>query len=493
MDTALLDDLLEDATPLGVNPPDADPLGWPGYDEERAEARQRTGVPEAVVAVRGRVRGADTEAVVVAWEFGFLGGSMGTAVGSTIAAAYDHARAARLPVVLLCATGGARMQEGMASLAQMPRTVLAADDHARAGLLQVAVLRHPTTGGVFASHVNVADVLWALPGATIGFAGPRVAAALSGGELPRGSHTAEGAAAAGLVDAVVPGEELTRRLAALLAWTAPDRPQPWPAVPDGARRPPADPWTEVLRARAPDRPRAPAWLAALETCAELRGDRAGADDPTVRVVLARLAGRRVVVVATDRTVAEGRVTPAGYRKVWRGVELADRLGVPVVTLVDTPGADASAASEAGGIAWHISRTFRVLLGCRTPVVSLVTGEGGSGGALALAVGDRLLIGEHATFSVIAPEGAAAILHRDPGRAAEVAARLRPDAATLAELGLADEVVPEPAGAEVAAGWAAVVRHLDALAATPPEERLRERRRRWRQAGTVTQPRGGRRA
>lgn len=196
-------------------------------------------------------------------------------------------------------------------------------------------------------------------------------------------------------------------------------------------------------------------------------------------MLARLAGRPVVVVGMDP--GAGRLLPGGYRKAWRGLELAEHLGVPVVTLVDTPGADASAAAEAGGIAHHIARTFQRLLVVDTPVVALVVGEGGSGGALALAVGDRLLIQEHAMFSVIAPEGAAAILHRDAGRAAEVAALLDPTATRLHDLGIADEVVPEPAGAQVAAAWAAVARHLDDLG---PRGDVDARLERWRAAGTV---------
>ena len=478
--------LLPDATDVAVPAGRPDPLGWPEHDRLRDDAAARAGTDESVVVVRGRLRGVDgaadgPEAVVVAWEFAFLGGSMGSVAGARIAAAYDVARDAGLPVVLLPSTGGARMQEGMRSLVQMAATTAAATAHADAGLLQVTVLRDPTTGGVFASHANLADVVWAEPGATIGFAGPRVAEAMTGGALPPGSHTARGAKAAGLVDDVVPRDTLPVRLAGLLRWPGTAAPRPL-AVPDGDRRPAGDPWTQVERARAADRVRTPELLAAVDVVEELRGDRAGDDDPSVRVVLAHLAGRPAVVVAMDP--GAGRLVPSGYRKAWRGLDLAARLAVPVVTLVDTPGADASAASEAGGIAHHIARTFQHLLTVPTPVVALVVGEGGSGGALALAVGDRLLIQEHAMFSVIAPEGAAAILHRDSARAAEVAGLLDPTATRLLDLGIADEVVPEPAGGEVAAAWAAVARHIDDLGATgDPAARLE----RWRRAGTVDAP------
>ena len=459
--------------------PTPDPLGWDGYDDALEQARERSSESEAVVVVRGQVGGDGSQAVFVAWEFDFLGGSIGTVAGESIARAYEAAADAGLPIVLLPSTGGARMQEGMASLVQMATTSVAAARHAEDGLLQVAVLRDPTTGGVFASHANQAHVVLAEPGATIGFAGPRVAEAMTGGALPEGSHTAEGALAAGLVDAVVARGDLRATLDQLLGWaTTSATPEPVEA-PVADRLGPADAWTEVQRARDPRRPRAAAFLGELEVAFELRGDRAGTDDPAVRVVLADLAGRRIVLVALDRAGNDGSVTAAGYRKAWRGFGLASQLGVPLVTLVDTPGADASGPAEAGGIAHHMSWTFRRLLDVGTPTVALVIGEGGSGGALALAVCDRLLIQEHAIFSVIAPEGAAAILHRDRSRAPEVAAQLQPTAQKLAQLGIADEVVPEPVGAEVPAAWAAVARHLDELAQHTRHHRLEARRERWR--------------
>ncbi len=477
----LLDVLVEDPVDLSAPVVSGDPMEWPGYQEHLARVRAETGVDEAVLTVRGRVAGSRVEAVFVVWEFGFLGGSMGVAVGERVACAYETAAEARLPIVLLPATGGARMQEGMASLVQMAKTVVAAQAHAERRLLQIAVLRHPTTGGVFASHVNLADVLLAESGATVGFVGPRVAEAMTGGPLPPASHSAEGARSAGLVDDVVSRQDLPQRLASLLSWPGRAVPREL-AQPSGPRIPPGDAWTEVERARAKDRLDARSYLEAIEVTYELHGDRAGEDDPAVRVVLGRLAGRPVVVVALDRSAEGARVTPAGYRLAWRGLRLADRLGVAVVTLVDTAGADAGAASEAGGIAYHIARTFVEVLTVRSPVVTLVIGESASGGALALAVGDRLLIQEHAVFSVLAIEGAAALLERDVSKAPQLAGLLHPTSDSLRKLGVADEVVPEPQGVEVTAALAAICRHLDDLAAKPEDERLAARRRRWRIAG-----------
>ncbi|MFN2557526.1 MAG: carboxyl transferase domain-containing protein [Nitriliruptorales bacterium] len=477
----LLDLLVDGPIDLSGPPLSSDPLDWPGYRERLARARAETGVDEAVLTVRGRVRGSRVEAVFVVWEFDFLGGSMGVAVGERVARAYEAAAEARLPIVLLPATGGARMQEGMASLAQMAKTVVAAQAHADSRLLQVAVLRHPTTGGVFASHINLADVLLAEPGATIGFVGPRVAEATTGGPLPDGSHRAEGARSAGLVDAIVSRQDLPHRLACLLAWPGRDAPLELPE-PSGTRIPPGDAWAEVERARASDRPGAGAFLEAIDVSGELHGDRAGEDDPAVRVVLGELAGRPLVIVALDRSVEGGGITPAGYRLAWRGLRLADRLDVAVVTLIDSPGADPGAASEAGGIAHHIARTFAELLTVRSPVVSLVIGESASGGALALSVGDRLLIQEHAVFSILASEGAAALLERDVSKAPELAELLKPTAHSLHALGIADEVVAEPHGLEVRAAQAAICRHLDELASQPEDRRLAVRRRRWRASG-----------
>lgn len=477
---ALLAWLVQDATPLDVADEwrDPDPLGWPDYDDLRSRARDRSGADESVTVVRGAIGGHET--VVVAWDFGFLGGSMGTVAGQRIAGAYDAAEAAGLPIVLLPSTGGARMQEGMASLVQMAATTAAAARHRH---LQVAVLRDPTTGGVFASHANLADVVLAEPGATIGFAGPRVAEALTDGPLPSGSHTARGAHAAGLVDGVVARPQLPDALAALLGFGSAtgDAPAASPATPRPRDERP-DAWAEVQRARAAERPRAPEVLAAdgVTVHGRLRGDRGGSADPAVDVALATWAGRHVVVVAMDpRGDAIG---PAGYRTAWRGLTTAARLGMPVVTLVDTPGAAADASAEAGGIAHHIAATFRRLLEVPVPTVAAVVGEGGSGGALALAVTDRLLIQEHAIFTVIAPEGAAAILHRDRDRAPEVTALLDPTAARLLDLGIADAVIAEPDDADAAVREVvtAVTAALEDLPSRADAAHLARRLDRWRQ-------------
>lgn len=404
-----------------------DPLGFPGYADRRAAL-----VEGGEAVATGRTE----HYAYVDLRFDVMGGTMGAAVGEKVVRAYDRARDLGLPVVVWTRTGGARMQEGMVALVQLARTASAARRHAAAGLLSLGVYGSPTTGGVYASFGSLVDVRAAVEGAVIGFAGPRVAEAALGEPLPAGSHTAEAAHAAGHVDELLrPGREAEWVEVALGLRDRPLPTRPLPAWEDpgvgGA-------WGEVLRARATGRPTGIDRAARLcDSWLELRGN-----DPTVRAGLATVAGRRCVVVATDRYHRDGRPTPAGFRLAQRAVELAGRLGLPVVTLVDTPGADPSPASEVDGLAGEIARTFAAFADCPSPIVSVCVGEGGSGGALALAYADRLLITEHAVFSVIAPEGAAAILERDASRAPEVAERLALTSGDVHALGIVDEVVPE---------------------------------------------------
>lgn len=400
-----------------------DPLEFPGYAERRRRDESvRTGCTELYAFVEGR--------------FDVFGGTMGAAAGERVVRAYDRATALRLPMVVVTRTGGARVQEGMVALVQLARTADAARRHADAGLLSIAVHGSPTTGGVFVSYASSCDLRVAHPGATIGFAGPRVAESTLGHALPPGSHTAESLYDHALLDDLVdPGEEAAWIETALGRRDAPLSPRPLPPV---AEIPGGGAWVEVLRARAFGRPSGIDHAAQLVTSwTELRGA-----DPVVRAGLATIEGARCVVLAMDRYAGTGRPGPDAYRLAQRGIALAGRLGVPVVTLVDTPGADPSPDAEAGGIGREISATFGAMAAAPVPIVSVCVGEGGSGGALALAYADRLLIEEHAIFSVIAPEGAAAILERDARKAPEVAPLLRLTSSDLLELGIVDAIVDE---------------------------------------------------
>ena len=415
----------------------SDPLGFPGYPGALDE-RKLSPTDESVKAGPGLVSGLDVE--FAQFDFAFFGGSMGEVAGERLARAMERAAERRVPFLLRTATGGARMQEGMRSLIQMPKVVVARLGLAAARVPFIAILGNPTTGGVFASLASLADVTIAEAEATIGFAGPRVAERFMGYRLPHGSHTAESAFMSGLVDEVVDPEELRDFVTSILMTFLPDKPRDVAPMGDADQQR-IDEWDAVQRARDDDRPLAHELILEIaESLVVLHGDRVGGVDPAVDIALARIAGRKVVVLALDRQRSPG---PAAFREARRAIEIAVRLGLPIVSIVDTPGADPSADSESSGIAGEIARTFRDLLSAPVPTLSVVTGEGGSGGALAFCATDVLLAYENSVFSVIGPELAAEILWRDSERGPEAARLLKVGAVDLLELGIADALVPEP--------------------------------------------------
>ncbi len=480
------------------------------YADRHAEAVARTGRRSGVLAVRGTIDGHPV--VLAVMDFAFLGGSLGAAEGETITAAAEAALAERRPLIVVTASGGARMQEGALSLMQMAKTSNAFAALDEAGLLTVTVVTDPTYGGVAASFATLSDVVLAEPGARMGFAGPRVIQQTIRQELPEAFQTAEFLLAHGLVDRVVRRGELRQTLARLVAMSRDN---------DGA--PPAEPddhvtayWTEpgllpgevverapqetVGLARMPHRPTALDHAAHwLDGFIELHGDRAGADCPAVVGGLGWLAGRPIVLVGHQKghTTTElvrrrfGMPSPAGFRKAGRLFRLAAKLGLPVVTLIDTPGAHPGLEAEEQGQAIAVAESLRLMGRLPVPVVAVVTGEGGSGGALALGVADRVLMCANALYSVISPEGCAAILWKRPDAAGAAARALRISAADLLRLGVVDGVVPEPEGGahtDPAAAAELVHRAVAAavaeLADRKPEELLRHRFQRFREFGVA---------
>ena len=487
-----------------------DPLAFTdqrAYRDRLLEARRRTGLREAVLIGEARIDGQPV--MLVVFEFEFMGGTMGSVAGEKIADAFEYATKHRLPLVSVTQSGGARMQEGMLSLMQMAKTAAAEARHDRAGLPYISILGHPTFGGVAASFAALGDILVAEPGALVGFVGPRVIEQTIGERLPEDSHRAETLFASGLVDLLVERPRLRETVAYLIAHLArpsPARLSPGPAPPRQRRprgrssRSATTAWEQVQLARHPQRPTTLDYVERLFTrFVELHGDREEGDDPAIVGGVGELAGQTVVVIGQERgrTPEErshrhgGMAYPQGYRKALRLMHLAAKFALPLVTFVDTPGAYPGYEAERHGIWQALARNLQAMAVLPTPVIAVVIGEGGSGGALALGVADRVLMLEHAIYSVIAPEGAAAILYRDAARAPDVAAALKLTANDLLRLDVIDQIVPEPPGGAHAdpAVMAATLRYhlvstLAALRKVSPRKLLRLRQRRYRQIGRV---------
>ncbi len=478
---------------------DADPLTFTDlrpYPDRLRDAAHRSGESEAVLVGEARIGG--TPLVLAVMDFGFLGGSMGVEVGRRVSEAAALALEQGRPLVVVCASGGARMQEGVFSLFQMARASEAFGRLREAGLLSVCVLTDPTYGGVSASFATLASVLIGERGAHVGFAGPRVVQETIRAELPHDFQTSEFLLAHGLVDRVESRADLRPVLIRLLTLHGRDRTgvpaedEPASAWAEEPAPQPADsdPWEVVQRARVVDRPTTLDYLhTAFDDFVELHGDRAFGDDPAVVGGVASIGGRPVVVIGHEKghSVRErvahnfGMPHPEGYRKALRLLGHAEAHRLPVVTLVDTPGAHPGPEAEERGQSHAIAEIIMRSSRLRVPVVAVVTGEGGSGGALALCTSDRLLVLENAYLSVISPEGCAAILWRTATAAPAAARAMQLGATHLYRSGIATSVVPEPPGGAhtdpLAAAEllrAALLRELDELSRADVTTLLAER-------------------
>ena len=435
------------------------------YRAELRAAEQKSGVDESVLTGRGLVRGRPVAFVVN--EFRFLAGSIGQAAAERIIAAVRRATAEGLPLLATTASGGTRMQEGTPAFVRMVDISRALMEHRAAGLPYLVYLRHPTTGGVFASWGSLAHVTVAEPGALIGFLGPKVYEGLNGVPFPDGVQTAENLAAHGIVDAVVPAEALPGLVDNALA-TLVDPPTGSRLV---AREPvgtddEGSAWEHISRSRAPGRAGIRELLRYGGTrTVRLRGTAEGERDSAVIVALTRLDGQPCVVVGQDRS-RQSPATPMGpaaLRQARRGMSFAEELGLPLVTVIDTPGAELSPHAEEGAIAGEIARCIATMTTLTVPTLSVLLGQGCGGGALALLPARTVVATEHAWLSPLPPEGASMIVHGDTGHAAEMAEQHRVRASDLAAAGIVHEVVPElpddDAASLATAVAASVARHL----------------------------------
>lgn len=431
------------------------PLEFKGYEEKVKSLKEKTGLSEAVVTGKASIEG--NPAVIAVCDGRFLMASMGQVVGEKITRAVERATKEQLPVIIFACSGGARMQEGIVSLMQMAKTATALKQHSDAGLLYVSVLTDPTTGGVTASFAMLGDVILAEPKALIGFAGPRVIEQTIGEKLPKGFQRSEFLLEHGFIDRIVERKEMRTVLGNILQMhhTAqnPVIQKPVQTVEKERQSVQAkDAWERVTISRKNDRPVGQDYIRILfSDFLEFHGDRCYGDDPAIIGGIARFAGIPVTVIAqakgksTKENVAHhfGMPSPEGYRKALRLMKQAEKFKRPILLFVDTPGAFCGIEAEERGQGEAIARNLFEMSSMKVPILSVVIGEGGSGGALALAVADEVWMLENAIYSVLSPEGFASILWKDSKRASEAAEVMKLTAADLKKLGVIEAVIAEP--------------------------------------------------
>lgn len=423
-----------------------DTSGHPeSYRAELRTAAEKAGTDESVLTGRGTVRGRPVAFVVN--EFRFLAGSIGVAAAERIAAAVRRATAEGLPVLASTASGGTRMQEGSPAFVHMVEISRALMAHRAAGLPYLVHLRHPTTGGVYASWGSLGHVTVAEPGALVGFLGPKVYEALNGEAFPDGVQTAENLANKGVIDAVVPAEALPElvdlALGVLVDPATPSSLVRRTPLPFGTAPGPA--WDSIEATRAEDRAGVRDLLKyAGAGTLRLRGTDEGERDDTTLIALTRLDGQPCVLVGQDRTrqTAATPMGPGALREARRGMRLAEELRLPLVTVVDTPGAELSPRAEEGAIAGEIARCIATLVTMTVPTVAVILGQGCGGGALAMLPARTKIATEHGWLSPLPPEGASVIMHGTPDRAPEMAQSQQVRALDLLRNGDVDVVVPE---------------------------------------------------
>ncbi|MGE2816508.1 carboxyl transferase domain-containing protein [Mycobacterium heidelbergense] len=466
---------------------DREPLAVPvtdSYARELAGARSATGRDESVVTGEGRVHG--RRVAVVVCEFGFLAGSIGVAAAERITSAVERATAERLPLLASPSSGGTRMQEGTVAFLQMVKIAAAVRLHKQAGLPYLVYLRHPTTGGVFASWGSLGHVTVAEPGAMIGFLGPRVYQLLYGEPFPAGIQTAENLQRHGVIDGVVPLDRLQRMVDRALTVIA-DAPEPPVPPPPAGPIPDVPAWDSVVASRRPDRPGVGQLLRHGTTDRVLLSSTGQGEAATTLLALARFSGQPAVVLGQQR-VTGGLVGPASLREARRGMALAAELRLPLVLVIDTAGPALSADAEQGGLAGQIAQCLAELVTLDTPTVSVLLGQGSGGPALAMVPADRVLAALHGWLAPLPPEGASAIVFRDTAHAAELAAAQGIRSADLVRSGIVDVIVPEyPDAADEPVEFSqrlsrAIAAELHALRGMADAERLAARLQRYRRIG-----------
>lgn len=433
-----------------------DPLKFKGYKDKLEKLKEQTDLVEAIVIGKAKICGMDT--VIGVMDGRFMMSSMGMVVGEKITRAVERANVEKLPVIIFTCSGGARMQEGIVSLMQMAKTQAALKKHSENGLLYVSVLTDPTTGGVTASFAMQGDIILAEPKALIGFAGPRVIEQTIGQKLPSGFQSAEFLLEHGFIDAIVERKNMRTELGKILKMHSLENVNieneyEYKSVKKIDKKDKIfDVWDRVMSSRKNNRPVGSDYINALFTdFMEFHGDRCFKDDPAVVGGIASFMGKTVTVIALQKGKDTfdnikrnfGMSSPEGYRKSLRLMKQAEKFNRPVICFVDTPGAFCGIEAEERGQGQAIANNIFELSGLKVPTVSIIIGEGGSGGALALAVTNEVWMLENSIYSILSPEGFASILWKDSKKAKEASKVMKLTAADLHEMGIVEKVFDEP--------------------------------------------------
>ena len=436
------------------------PLKDESYDAKLEAAREKNGISEAVVIGKGKIGGEET--VIGVCDARFIMGSMGYAMGERITRAFEKAIDLKLPVILFCCSGGARMQKGIISLMQMEKTAAAVKRHSDAGLLYCSVLTDPTMGGVTASYAMLGDIILAEPKARVGFAGPRVIQQTIGQVLPKGFQKAEFLLKHGMIDGIVPRKELKDTLHFILATHSKSSKaikkslkEVLPGKKDEKQPEPVQnkktPWEKVKTCRSWNRLSTMDYVERIfDDFYELHGDRYYSDDRALIGGIAYLENQPVTVLAELRgnTMEEciernyGMPMPDGYRKAVRLMKQAEKFNRPIISFVSTPGAFCGIDAEERGQGEAIARSIMEMSGLKVPVLCILTGECGSGGALATAVGNQVWMMENATYAILSPEGYSSIVWKTEGKAEQAAETMKITAQDLLKMKVIDKIIPE---------------------------------------------------
>lgn len=433
-------------------------LDFPGYEDKIKKLQLKMGILDAVITGKGTIEG--NSCAVAIMDSGFLMGSMGQVVGEKITRAVEKATSEKLPIIIFCTSGGARMQEGIVSLMQMAKTSGALKRHSEAGLLYISVLTDPTTGGVTASFAMLGDIILAEPGALIGFAGPRVIEQTIKQRLPEGFQRAEFLMEKGFVDAIVVRKDMKVELGKILSFhknkvdiTSISIHESNKRMEDLRENQGLEPWDRVQLARKANRYTALDYIEQIfDDFTEFHGDRLYGDDNAIVAGIAYYKGIPVTIIAEQkgRNTKDnikrnfGMPNPEGYRKALRLMKQAEKFKRPIICFVDTPGAYCGLGAEERGQGEAIARNLMEMSDLKVPVLSIIIGEGGSGGALALAVANEVWMLENSIYSILSPEGFASILWKDSNRAKEAAGIMKITANDLLEIGIVDKVIQESA-------------------------------------------------